>query len=1802
MEDIQGYRFAIDLDDGGMTRSLKEIRNEAKLLKSAMRANFVEINSTGDAMKAYSSKVNDAKRAIEGQEAVIRKLKDSQNGLDTSTEKGRNAYVRYQQQIERAKTEIGNLSSQQERAQKSVDLYKSGIVELQKSTRLATDANEAFVKRLVAEGKTSEATTVKIHGLKDAYTSLNGQLKIEQKRLSDVAKESGKDSDAYKTQSIKVNELGTKIAETRRQLDKVSPTGFNRLLSSVHKTNENAEKTSHLFGRIFGGQMLSNGVIAAWSSLTSHIEQAVAAGKQFDIEQQKMHATWDTLTGSMAKSNAMVKTINQYSVATGQDQDLVDELEQGYYHLHSNRKEANAMTRASLNMADAVGINKQQSLAVRQDMVNGLSRGNVNAGLLNQTSQYFPMFREALAKYLTEQIKSGKETFASKVKEPNGKTRDETMKSVHVDDLPSMSKAGVISAGDFEKTFEYLGNDKYKAAADNMMKTMYGMQRTIEARVPALLGAMEKPFMDAKNPLYAAVSKWVSDPRTDKEFSKVGRAANGGIQTITKAFAKAFDIKSAPQAMNHAMNALANGVTRASKDIAHNAPEIISFFKAIKGTGDVGLKTFIDSLKIANFLLKPFIELIGSHADTVAKFAAVWLVASKGLKIFEASLKAIDNLKGTLGRATEIFGIKKETTALTEQNAELKRNIELQDASATGGGSTGGKASKEKSAVQDVEQSVGGGSGKEAKVLTDAEDVGKDSKSLRRFIPKLHGLSDLKSVTGAGKALVGSVGALDVINAGTDLIGTTKKTAGSHVGAAAGNLGGTAVGAMIGTAILPGLGTAIGAGLGGMAGEGIGRKFGKAIQKGISLLKVKVPKISVGDAYDKLDAEVKKHYKTQADQDTKNLKLLYKNGDITKSEYEHRLAIVKSNESKMSRFTTMGEKDRNAIAKYYSESKQKLTEKWNQKILNDEVKYGKNSSQVEKDRQKKSKALQQQELDFATKVTVKEARLHTTLAGKIKLASDKQESILKKLTKEKGKLDKDQLEQAVASSNKERKTVDKNAEETYKKTVASAKKKYRETVNAAKDEFKGNSSYAKSQRDRIIAEAKKQRDKVVDHAKHQKDDTIDHAKAQYNKTAAYAHKQNSAVTKQSAAEYENTKKNNGKMSDNFSDTWHSIWKSIGNWVGKLIHGLNKSAIKGQNQVFKQYGGSKTLEPITAGFFATGTGVFSNRRRPIVKPTLGILNDGHDSPETGNQEMVLHPNGVGELIQGTNVPYWLKPRDEVINAKELKAISTLTGLTHFAGGTGFFSGIGNWIKKAWGSLKQKLSAITGFMKHSNQSFDSTYSKAPDLDGDVAKNYTNLVDTVDKKQGQTWWATAWNEISNTASAGGGGNSALLKEAKELAKGAHYRYSETKGRLGPNYYDCSGLVYEALKHMGITVKGGSTTVPEYNFTHAVSWKNARPGDLAFFGAGGSQHVGIVVNTKGNGRMYSAENPQDGIKYGPIKSFGNFVGIRRISQLAGSDDKDSKDNKKGSPLEQLVHNQLKTSGVLSWVKKFLAPLEAKLAGDIGNLKLSGSEAQRARSIARALKKAYPAAKDGGIAGILGNWMQESRLDPSAINGSDHGTGLGQWTNGREKGLRNWLKKHGYAWNSAAGQIDYALHEPGEAGAFKAALRMSNPVAAANKFFAGWESGGAEDKTAGVRDSNARAAYRAIKGYENGGLSTQAKIAPISEHNLPEMVIPLSALKSSRGYELLGKTAAIMAKRDNLGNSSSNSFVDKKQFTKLMSKFDNVIDLLSSIVAGQQNPVPAIVSSQSVVNTISQNNKRQKINRNLGRGMPLGK
>jgi cell wall-associated NlpC family hydrolase len=116
--------------------------------------------------------------------------------------------------------------------------------------------------------------------------------------------------------------------------------------------------------------------------------------------------------------------------------------------------------------------------------------------------------------------------------------------------------------------------------------------------------------------------------------------------------------------------------------------------------------------------------------------------------------------------------------------------------------------------------------------------------------------------------------------------------------------------------------------------------------------------------------------------------------------------------------------------------------------------------------------------------------------------------------------------------------------------------------------------------------------------------------------------------------------------------------------------------------------------------------------------------------------------------------------------------------------------------------------------------------------------------------------------TAENGSSKGAALIKEMRNLggtAKG--YRL----GSAGPDYYDCSGLVYKAMSNLGY-YKGARFSTAMFPFSAARSVIQVTApsvGDIVLWTAFPTGHMGVVI---GQDRMYSALNSREGIRESSI------------------------------------------------------------------------------------------------------------------------------------------------------------------------------------------------------------------------------------------------------------------------------------------------------------------------------------------------
>lgn len=581
-----------------------------------------QIDATQEAMSKLDTSTEAGKAAEKSMQATIDQLTAQQSKLKVGTVDSARQYLNFGKQIDRAKAKLSSMAAQQQRAAQQMAVEDSGVRKLSSSMRVQEGLVSATVERLKAQGQSYQALQTSLNGARQKLNSLTEIQRREITLLNQTKQRFGENSEQYARNATRVQELGTKIQETRQHISELNeqmkrtPSGWlGRVSSRLDSIQGKADRVSTSFGRIFGATAAANMFTGALANIQGRLVDLVKAGADYNIEQNKMNATWSTLTGSAKKAGPMVDSINKMSQATGQSVDVVNELEQGFYHLHSSKSQADSLTSSMLNMADAVGLNGDQIKAVEQDMVHGMATGKITQGELNQIGQYFPMIDEAMAKHFHTSVAG----------------------------MRQMAKAGKITSKDLQEVFTSLGNGKYKEAADNMMNSYFGVFRTIRARTPQLVGDITKPFMKISNPFLKSVRNWVNDKSTDTEFTRLGNQMARSMNQIISAFGGS-NI-SATKLMDNAIRGLTDGVRRFGDIVASHHTQIANFFQAFKAGSAAQAKLFAAVFVDLSKVLLPVLDTMARFPKTSAALVTSFLLASRAVRTLQAGIKGLETLK-----------------------------------------------------------------------------------------------------------------------------------------------------------------------------------------------------------------------------------------------------------------------------------------------------------------------------------------------------------------------------------------------------------------------------------------------------------------------------------------------------------------------------------------------------------------------------------------------------------------------------------------------------------------------------------------------------------------------------------------------------------------------------------------------------------------------------------------------------------------------------------------------------------------------------------------------------------------------------------------------------------------------------------------------------------------------------------------------------------------------------------------------------------------------------------------------------
>lgn len=599
------------LDTLPATKALSGLKQSVSVVTEAWKAQADAQKNAGDQIGAQKTKIEGLSNAIGRQKEYIAKLSDNQ-----------------QHYLDVAK----NFKENQSQVADEIKQVKSAM---------QAEADQS--------GKNS-----------DQYRELNNRLKELKATQRDIKNNGSRlmtVTRQIENARAKLESMNAQAKQANETLKSMSPSGLSRIrsaagravnaLASVQHTTERAKST---FAGTTAGVMAGNAISGAWQGAKMAIGAAVGAGVQFDKQQQVMQASWETLMGSASKATNMRNSIIDMSNALGQPVELTDELSQQFYHVFDNQPETEKLTRSFLTMGDAIGLSSDRLQQVGMDFTHMLSSSKLQLGDLNQITDAFPMFGNALLEYEKRLQNNGQLTMA---------------------DLRKQISAGKIQSKDAEAVMNQLGQ-KYKKASDNLMNTLPGMARQVKAKLSQLSGDVMHPILNYESPVYKQVSEWVKDPRTDAEFKNLGKKVNNGIQNVMQAFGATNTNNNIAGGLDRAVEKIGQVITQVTSQIASHAQTIKASFGLFTSIASLLKGVFVNAVKVAIGAMSSLIGLFtrsNSKSQTTAQQLTTVSNAIKKLTANKAEMKALGTVVASL---YGLFKFSQLITGLASLNRTLK--------------------------------------------------------------------------------------------------------------------------------------------------------------------------------------------------------------------------------------------------------------------------------------------------------------------------------------------------------------------------------------------------------------------------------------------------------------------------------------------------------------------------------------------------------------------------------------------------------------------------------------------------------------------------------------------------------------------------------------------------------------------------------------------------------------------------------------------------------------------------------------------------------------------------------------------------------------------------------------------------------------------------------------------------------------------------------------------------------------------------------------------------------------------------
>ena len=228
---IEGYTFAVDMQDRGVVASLRQMRSAASAMKAEMRAGFETIRQGEGSISAYNFKIEQSERQIENYKNIQKELRGELEKLSKAREKQieetkkyadanseeaqkvqrafdetEKKYASTVHQIENAQHQINKLTQGIEESRKSILQFNTGLARTRTEAQSVKSVMDGYVRSVNSQGNAFRTAKAQVESYKLQHGALINQFRAEVSETNRLQSKVNGLRNSYSQQQAKVNQ------------------------------------------------------------------------------------------------------------------------------------------------------------------------------------------------------------------------------------------------------------------------------------------------------------------------------------------------------------------------------------------------------------------------------------------------------------------------------------------------------------------------------------------------------------------------------------------------------------------------------------------------------------------------------------------------------------------------------------------------------------------------------------------------------------------------------------------------------------------------------------------------------------------------------------------------------------------------------------------------------------------------------------------------------------------------------------------------------------------------------------------------------------------------------------------------------------------------------------------------------------------------------------------------------------------------------------------------------------------------------------------------------------------------------------------------------------------------------------------------------------------------------------------------------------------------------------------------------------------------------------------------------------